>query len=803
VSQTGDRGARRAASPPNDPRDHDVSRPQRPPSSPLRSARRTALVLVAALVALGLVPSTAGATGAGDRIWAVTASGQLVAFDPSTPGTLATSIAITGLASGETVLGADVRPATGQLVVLGSTNRLYTVDPTTGAATAIGAAFTPAVTGTAVGFDFNPTVDRIRLVTDAEQDLRLNPITGAVAATDTALAYAPGDPNAGASPDVAAAAYTNSLGGATSTTLYDIDVAGDRLVRQDPPNGGALNTVGPLGVDATEASFDIAGDDGSAWAALRVGGSTGLYRVDLATGAATLVGAIGAGDAVVGLAVPQAVPAGPVTAWALTVDGRIARLGGATAGAVVSSMPVTGLAAGETLLGIDERPASGQLYGVGSTGRVYVVEPLSGVATAVAGPFSPLPSGTAFGIDFNPTVDRIRLVSESNQNLRLHPDTGAAVATDGALAYAPGDVNAGDDPDIVAAAYTSNRDLATSTTLYVIDRTEGVLAIQNPPNAGVLNTVGPLGVDGTITEAGFDIGPDGTAVATLTVGGTSRLYRVDLATGAATLLGITGTPVADVALPVDATTGLGYTLAARDGGTFSFGDATNRGGLSGTTLNGPVVGIAPRPAGQGYWLVARDGGVFAFGDATSFGSAVGTATSPVVGIAAHPNGRGYWVVTDRGQVLPFGSATALGDASGTVLQAPIVGMAATTTGRGYWLFAADGGVFAFGDAPFYGSAGALTLNRPVVGGGVSADGRGYYLVASDGGVFTYGPGARFSGSTGAITLVRPVVGITVDPDGLGYWLVASDGGVFAFDAPFLGSTGAITLNAPVVGIAHR
>jgi hypothetical protein len=37
-------------------------------------------------------------------------------------------------------------------------------------------------------------------------------------------------------------------------------------------------------------------------------------------------------------------------------------------------------------------------------------------------------------------------------------------------------------------------------------------------------------------------------------------------------------------------------------------------------LNQPVVGMAATPDGKGYWLFARDGGVFTFGDASFFGS---------------------------------------------------------------------------------------------------------------------------------------------------------------------------------------
>ena len=199
-----------------------------------------------------------------------------------------------------------MRPANGQLVGLSSSSRLYTIDSTTGTATAIGtSAFTPAVSGGFVGFDFNPTVDRIRLTSDARQNLRVHPDTSATAAVDGTLTYAPTDAGNGTVPQVTGSAYTNSVRGATTTQLFDIDSARDVLVLQNPPNNGTLVTVGPLGVDAQAgAGFDIAPSDGVAWAALRVpsqGGSQ-LYRINLTNGAVTLAGRIGGGVAVNGLA---------------------------------------------------------------------------------------------------------------------------------------------------------------------------------------------------------------------------------------------------------------------------------------------------------------------------------------------------------------------------------------------------------------------------------------------------------------------------------------------------------------------
>jgi hypothetical protein len=201
------------------------------------------------------------------------------------------------------------------------------------------------------------------------------------------------------------------------------------------------------------------------------------------------------------------------------------------------------------LASIDVRPATGQLYGFDATARqVYTINPNSGGLTAVGGPLPANVTGQL--IDFNPTVDLIRLVGVSEENFRLNPDSGVVAGTDMNLAYMAGDTNAGDNPNIRGIGYTnSDTDPVTGTTLYDIDVDNDVLVTQTPANNGTLQTVGPLGVDlngglfGTFT--GFDIS-GGTGNAYLTdggFGGASNLYQVNLQTGAATLLGaISGLP---------------------------------------------------------------------------------------------------------------------------------------------------------------------------------------------------------------------------------------------------------------------
>ena len=63
---------------------------------------------------------------------------SLVAFDSSRPAKVKTR-AVTGLATGDRLVGIDRRPANGTILLLGQSSRLYTVNLGSGAATAIGA----------------------------------------------------------------------------------------------------------------------------------------------------------------------------------------------------------------------------------------------------------------------------------------------------------------------------------------------------------------------------------------------------------------------------------------------------------------------------------------------------------------------------------------------------------------------------------------------------------------------------------------------------------------------------------------
>lgn len=246
----------------------------------------------AILACLGLAALPAAASAA-DQLAGVTEDNQLVLLRSDAPGSIQYHVPISGLPAGERIVGLNKRVATGAVYGLGATSRVYQIDLGSGQALAAGSPFSPLLDGSNFGFANNPVADALRSVSDNRQNLRINPATG-TATTDTALQYAAGDPGAGTNPSVIAAAYTNAVPGATSTTLYDVDAARDTLVTQNPPNDGTLTTVGALGVDVSGPGGLTVAPSGVAYAALRPAGqaSPTLYTVNLSNGAATAIGAI-------------------------------------------------------------------------------------------------------------------------------------------------------------------------------------------------------------------------------------------------------------------------------------------------------------------------------------------------------------------------------------------------------------------------------------------------------------------------------------------------------------------------------
>ena len=204
---------------------------------------------------------------------------------------------------------------------------------------------------------------------------------------------------------------------------------------------------------------------------------------------------------------------------------------------VASRIDIKGAA---SILAIDVRPADGMLYGVASDGNIVTIDVKSGQATMKSKLSETLKAGVTVTVDFNPVADRMRLMGSDGTSLRVNVDDGK-VTVDGSHKYKDGDANAGKTPKVIAGAYSNAFKGTQATTLYNLDATTNSLVTQAPPNDGILNTVGELGItlQGPVA---FNIVTTGERNdAWLATGG--NLYSVDLKSGKASMAGrIEGLP---------------------------------------------------------------------------------------------------------------------------------------------------------------------------------------------------------------------------------------------------------------------
>ncbi|MDO9410937.1 DUF4394 domain-containing protein [Patulibacter sp.] len=545
----------------------------RPTAASLRRA-----ALAGGILAGLAVPSAASAANSSAVV--LTTDNKISTFETGFPAEAAAPVAVTGLATNDKLVGIDFRPQNGYLYGLGyafntttpasSTIQLYAISVRTGLASALGDPIpvggTPTAT-TSWGFDFNPTVDRVRVVSDAGYNGRLNPNDGALVDGDAGTPGVQPDPAINpTSVKVDGAAYTNNEQNATVTKLFTLSGADNTLYVQNPANAGTQTAGKPVTLSGSGVDFDAVGGfdispginaaaDGSlpagsaGFVATNTTAGATLSLLDLNTGAAVPVGAIGnGGTKVAGLAIQQETTVGGLPSVALTSGvGNFYRFNTADPlGGVPQS--ITGLSPTETPVAIDYRAQNGQLLllavnDVSDTGSLYRLDPQTGAATVIGTPGSVAfrtaagatvdlpPSG--YDIDVNPTVDRVRVVTTSGLNFRLNPTATGSVAVDtdpdNAAANPPTVGAAGAQPDgtqnpagseVGGTAYTNAFGQSLTggvTTQYGINPAQAQLQVQNPPNAGTQTLAKKITVNGASilidSVKGFDITP-GVRVAT-------------------------------------------------------------------------------------------------------------------------------------------------------------------------------------------------------------------------------------------------------------------------------------------------
>ncbi len=500
---------------------------------------------------------------------------NLITIDSQSIGNAA-GIGISGIPANLTLQSIDFRPATGELFGFAyeqstGQGQLFIINKTSGSATAVGAM--PLMLAPNMGevyMDFNPTVDRIRLVGSNDNNYRLNPITGGLAATDGTIAYAMTDVNAGQNPEIITGAYTNSYIGSTSTVLYNYDAATNSFTSQVPPNNGTQNTLtGFLPGIAMESGngdldffYNSSDNSNNAFFAVKLMGQSTdrLYSVDVLNGTIADLGDLNIDLSDIAIEISFApMPVMGRLVYGLTSNSYLISFDSANPASVYTHVAVSGLAMGQSLVGMDFRPANGQLYGLGynnMTGeaRIYTINTMTGAATAIGD--APIMLGMGLGkigFDFNPAVDRIRVITSNNSNFRLHPDTGVLVSTDLSLNFAAADINVGVNPSVGAGAYTNSFMGTTATTLFNYDDSLNIFVSQVPPNDGTLNTIGSSGIMVNLMDPTSDLdifytqqGALNTALFSANVGMSNfdNLYNVDLASGAASLIGKIGNGIA-------------------------------------------------------------------------------------------------------------------------------------------------------------------------------------------------------------------------------------------------------------------
>jgi len=367
---------------------------------------------------------------------------------------------------------------------------------------------------------------------------------------------------------VVAGAYTNAFAGTGSTKLYSIDQNSDRIYLQNA-NAGTLGNSTALGADINTnggGGFDIDPVNNVGFAALKLAsGNYKFFKLNLANVGTSSDAVFESHDlnnsfnsmGIRGIALKRSTNA-TAQGYGLTANNKLLSFA-ITNPNTVTEKSLTGLLVDEKFIGIDYRfrtstDNSGKLYGLTNKGNLYTINTDTGLASlitalkpATSSTFTNL-DGTSFAVDFNPLADRLRVISNTGQNLRINVDTGDTIKD--------GDINGISEAKVTAAAYTNS--FATpiamlATELFDLDQTSKTLTKQNPPNEGTLNLIGNLGINLGI-DNGFDIagGDNGLALATVAgETGPSVLYRVDLNSDTT----IT-TPRARLAISVDGTPNL-------------------------------------------------------------------------------------------------------------------------------------------------------------------------------------------------------------------------------------------------------
>jgi hypothetical protein len=374
----------------------------------------------------------------------------------------------------------------------------------------------------------------------------------------------------------------------------------------------------------------------------------------------------------------------------------------APTGSVV--ITTTGDRPSDKILGIDFRPATGQLYGVSATSRVYVINPQTGVARLIGSAETEKTEACIcadpLSIDFDPTTDRIRVVAFNGRNRLMNPETGLVESIDAPISPRP---TLSFSP-ITAMAFSNNVAGTSSTTLYAINGMDQQLYRVISAKEGVVEAIGKLNLP-IANWGGMDIdAKTGTALGLFqtTPNLTPTLFTVDLTTGAATTLAQYTEKYKAIAIPTQPVAYTTYAVENRQNTFLNSLLIFNPSTLT-TTAQMPITGLSAtsdyvydidfRPAtGQLYALVgtrtydpviaryrASNGRLYTINSATGAATLVAALSVPlngfVFGFDFNPMADRIRVIGSEGQNLRVNPTDGVAIEDGRVIGATINGAA--------------------------------------------------------------------------------------------------------------------------------
>jgi hypothetical protein len=519
---------------------------------------------ITAPVAAGTIQPRFTGAAANTQLFALTDDNALVAFNPTSPED-AMSIPVTGING--TLLGIDTRPANGLIYGLTSANELYTLDPTGFANGDFGGSFTLTDAeqvlledgGLYINLhtqDFNGGELRGQVAVELEDDVVA---TGLVMSEVQQVgAVVPDGPATGMF-DVIYDDATNALtiSGSFSDLTSDLLPVGNTDAEGNPQSAIHLHNAlaganGPIvrnfTVDPSGSFFgDFILTEEEEALLLDDAFYVNLHTADFGSG--ELRGQVDIeleNDIVAsGIAIEESQQVGAVTPTDGPASGSFGIIYDDSTHQLTTEGTFSELTSPLLPVGAPDaegNPQSAVHLHQGAAGQngpiIRSLSTRDTVAEFVSTLSLPFEGGSISGFDFNPVADRLRLVGDNEQDFRINVDTGDVIV-DGDLAFAAGDVNAGVNPTVTAAAYTNSFANTEATQLYDIDAVLDSLLLQNPPNDGTLQTIGDLGFDLDLL-GGFDIVSASPDDNTAFVVSNASLYSLDLATGLATNLGMIG-----------------------------------------------------------------------------------------------------------------------------------------------------------------------------------------------------------------------------------------------------------------------